>query len=297
VILTNRYSLPAAFAKAVAEQREHKPRTISITELIKPPRVLALERLHDAEVEMDVSDFLPQWFGSACHGYLDRYAKGTFSEQTLSVEVDGWTVHGTPDSLEWLTVEDAVLIDWKTTLVRSLAYEREEWVQQTNLYAHLARLCGLPPVSSIRVWAFLRDWDAMVMARDPEYPRAGVVRRDIALWSEEAADAYFHERLAAHRAAQEDGELPYCTDEERWKRSRWALTAVRNQKATRLFDTEDEAWAFAEARLDSIQVPRDWYTVEKRVGEPVRCARFCRAAPWCGQYQAELERDRTAALA
>src|SRR6266571_5082982 len=118
--LSNRYDLPTAFVRAASVEREAIPNRISITELIRPPRVLTLERLHDHEVEADVSDFLPQFFGIAIHSHLERFSKGTFSEQTLRYEIDGWTIHGTPDSLEWLTVEEGVLIDWKTTLIRSL---------------------------------------------------------------------------------------------------------------------------------------------------------------------------------
>lgn len=290
MILTNRYDLPRAFAEAVGRnQRTPQPRTISVTELIKPPQVLALERLHHAELEADVSDFLPQFFGSAVHHWLDRHGDGAFREQTLRIELDGWTVHGTPDHLEWLAIGDGAIIDWKTTLVRSLAYERAEHEPQVNLYAHLARRCGLPPVTSATIWLFLRDWDAVQMVSDPAYPRAGIVRRDVRLWPPEQAELYLWERLNLHRAAQEDGAVPECSDEERWKRHRWAVVKKGNGRATRVFDTKDEARQYADAATPELAHWPDWFDVERRDGKPLRCMKFCAAAPWCPQWARERE--------
>jgi len=283
--LYNRHDLPRAYAEAIGRnQRTPQPKTISVTELLKPPQALALERLHHAEIEADVADFLPQFFGTAIHHWLDRHGDGSFHEQTLRTEVDGWTVHGTPDSLEWLGVEDGRLIDWKTTTVRALAIDRSEWEQQTNLYAYLVRLAGLPPVTGITIWVFLRDWDRGAMARDTAYPRAGIVRRDVPLWSAQEADAFLTQRLALHRAAQEDGDVPECTDEERWVRTRYALVKRENGRATRLFDTTDEARAFAESLVKPLQHWADWYSVERRDGPPIRCQNYCAAAPWCAQW-------------
>lgn len=282
---TNRYDLPYAYVRAITDnQREPKPRTISVTELLKPPRMRALEHAHAGEMIADVSDELARFFGTAIHAWLEKHGRGAFAEQTLRIERDGWTVHGTPDALEWLGLNDGTLVDWKTTTVRGWASEKADWERQTNLYAHLARLAGLPPVTGIVVWGFLRDWDRGAMARDTAYPRAGIVRRDVPLWSAQEADAFLTQRLALHRAAQEDGDVPECTDEERWVRTRYALVKRENGRATRLFDTTDEARAFAESLVKPLQHWADWYSVERRDGPPIRCQNYCAAAPWCAQW-------------
>ena len=292
---TNGYGLPAAYVNAVvAGDRTPKPRTISVTELVKPVQVRTLEVAHAHELVSDVADRLPAAFGTAFHEYLARHAgPSSFAEQTLSVEVDGWTVHGTPDAVDWLAFddEDGTLIDWKTTLYRSLKAERWEWEAQLNCYAHLIRLAGLPPVQSLVIWAYLRDWDGALRASDPLYPSLGIVRKDVMLWEPALADRYLRWRLAAHRAAQEDGVVPECTDAERWVRYTYALVKEGNGRATRVFDTQAEAQQYAEAVTEHPRDWRDWYVVEERKGQPIRCLSWCAARPWCGQAARELDGD------
>ena len=103
MIITNRYGLPAPYVRAVSVQREAKPYTISVTQLIKPPQMLALELAHRDEIVKDSSDFIDMFFGTAIHHYLDHFSgPDAESEKVLTWEQDGWTVHGTPDHAEWL---------------------------------------------------------------------------------------------------------------------------------------------------------------------------------------------------
>jgi len=55
--LTNKYNLPQTFYDAVKNDDYTKgDSNISVTELISPPRKIALEEKHAGEIEEDVSD-------------------------------------------------------------------------------------------------------------------------------------------------------------------------------------------------------------------------------------------------
>ncbi len=292
MIITNRYELPASYVRAVSVQREAKPYTISVTQLIKPPQMLALELAHRDEIVKDASDFIDMFFGTAIHHYLDHFGgPDAESEKVLTWEELGWTIHGTPDHAEWLDVdEDAVLTDWKTTKVRALQYDKPEWEQQVNLYAHLLRLNGVS-VSGCQVWAYLRDWDKTKLGSDPEYPRAPLCLVPVPLWDAMTAHEFLTTRVMLHAVALEDGEYEPCTPEERWQRSTWAVWSEKGEpkKPHRVLATKDEAKDWAKASTKDLAAWSEWWRIEKRDGDPLRCQSYCDAAPFCGQWQAEQD--------
>lgn len=288
--ITNVYGLPEPYVRAASVQRITRPYTISVTQLIKPPQMLALELAHADEIVKDAADCIDLFFGTAVHHYLDHFSSpDAESEKVLTWDEEGWTVHGTPDYAEWYGLDDqAVLTDWKTTKVRALAYDKPEWEQQVNLYAHLLRLNG-DAVSECRVWAFLKDWDKGKLGADPEYPRAPLCLVPVALWDAMRAHEFMRERLLLHAAALEDGLYGFCTPEERWQRPTWAVWSEKGRPARphRVLATKTEAREWAVASTKELGHWSDWWRIEKRDGEPLRCKLYCDAAPFCGQWQAE----------
>lgn len=284
--ISNPNNLPLAYVRAVSEQRVPERNRISVTELIKAPQMRALEVECTDEIEVQADDCIDLFFGSAVHEYLAKFAGDTaVAEERLQYETGGWLIHGTPDHVEWLGIENAVLTDWKTTKVRALAYDRPEWAQQVNLYAHLLGLNNMPVHSAV-VWAFLKDWDKHQLGSNPEYPRAPVCRIDIPLWDSQRAHEFLMERLALHQDAQ-DGAYGPCTAEERWQRDSYAVVKSGNSRATRIFDSHTQAKAFVQAAAPPPRRWQDWYEVEERRGEPLRCLSYCRVAEFCGQWKGE----------
>src|SRR3990172_1728758 len=106
--ITNRYQLPEPIVRAVSYDA-HGPRNgdITVTELVKPPQMLQLERIHDHELEEDASDRVKMMIGTAVHEYLMRFAKGAdvLSEERLATEVAGWSVTGRFDVFDLLTLD------------------------------------------------------------------------------------------------------------------------------------------------------------------------------------------------
>lgn len=286
--VSNVYDLPQPYYEAVRNPRLTAPRTISVTELIKPPQMLALEYQHREELTVDASDMIHRFFGTAVHHWLDHHAGEALSENTLIFEHDGWTITGTPDHAEWLGHGDGVLTDWKTTTVRALGYDRPEWTEQVNLYAHLMRLNRMR-IDDVQVWAFLKDWDKGKL-REPDYPRAPLCRVPLDLWDAATAHEFMLERLQMHREALEDGVYAPCTPQERWQKGGWAVTKHGNERASYVALDRNEALTWAEGKTkDKPGTWDDWYRVQYRPGEPLRCQSYCDVAQFCGQWEKDRE--------
>ena len=285
--ILNPHSLPEAYVRAVSEFRTPERGRISVTELISPPqqRSLLLQHWDDIEVEADAE--IDKFFGSAVHERLARYAGAdALAEETLTVKVDGWEVHGTLDHADWMEVMGGTLLDWKTTRVRALGVERAEWTAQLNLYAHLLALTGMP-VERLVVKAFLRDFDRARMRTEPDYPAAPIVEIAVPAWDAAERHAYLLERLRLHRQAAR-GFYPPCSAEEQWRRDAYAVYKAGNTRATRTFPSLELAQAWAEAQTEPPRDWRDWYRVGHRPGDPIRCRDWCLAAQFCAQHADEM---------
>lgn len=296
--ITNPHNLPEAYVRAVSVQRIAQVGRISVTELLKPPQQRALELQYVDDIEVTADSQIDLFFGNAVHEYLAKFAgPDTLAEERMQVVIDGWTVHGTPDAAEWLEATDGVLTDWKTTRVRALRYDREEWRQQVNLYAHLLRLNGMP-VAQLQVKAFLKDWDR-AGAKDDGYPTSPIVHVPVPMWPEQQAHDFLMQRLRLHRQGAR-GYYGPCTPDERWQHTSYAVTKQGNQRPTRVFDTREDAETFAAASTEAPRNWRDWYVIDERVSDPIRCKSFCRVAQFCDQWaedrRTEQQRDFNAAV-
>lgn len=281
--IENRYGLPQAFVDAVSEQREHKPGFISVTEMISPPQQRALILRYGDELTEEASDQVQRFFGTAAHERLAKFAHNEYEmryiEERFEMPCLGWTVHGTLDLYGFNTRQ---ITDWKTTTVRSLRYDRPEWEAQLNLYAHLLGFCGHEPQELVVV-VLLRDWESFMLA-DDSYPRQPIVQVPVRLWDAYEAQRFMENRVALHQRAAESGTWDRCTDEERWMRGVWTVTKKGNSRATKTFETEEEATLYAQNRLDPIQDAADWFDVDYRPGKPLRCLSYCVAASICQQH-------------
>lgn len=271
--ITNYYDLPAAILDAVADQRQPTPGTFYVTDLINSPCQRILTMRHWDDLEDDVSDRLWLLLGKAVHAVLERHAPETaLAEQEVTAELDGATIIGHADIYHDKSVED-----YKTVSVYSfLLGEKQEWVNQLNVYGWLFRSQGLP-VENLRIRAILRDWMKSKALRENDYPPIPFMSLEIPLWDMEKAEAYVRRRLELHMAAERNGSVPPpCTDEEKWARPpAYAVVRPKTTRAVRVLPTYDEAVAWAEANM---RLP---YTIEERKSESVRCRDYCRVRAVC----------------
>lgn len=272
--LTNRTGLPAAIVDAVRNDPYGRgDADISVTQLIAPPRKVALEAAHADELIEDASERIWSLLGQSIHTILERANRTGIAERRLSMAVEGWVISGGMDLYD----EDGVLVDYKTTSAWSCKKgPKSEWTEQLNVYSEILRANGYP-VKGLRVVAILRDWSTLEAARDANYPQTQVIQFDIELWAPERAAKYVRERVILHKQSRMT--LPECSDAERWaKPPTFALMKEGRKHAVKLYDKEADALAHA-------SVDPKLLRVEVRPGESTRCRFYCGAAPFCKQYQ------------
>jgi hypothetical protein len=198
------------------------------------------------------------------------------------MEIEGWKVSGGMDLYD----DGGTLSDYKVTSVWKLVKgDVEDWEKQMNLYSVILRH-HKHKVDRIQIHALLRDWSKREADRDPNYPQAQIVTVSIKLWDASIAEKFMRERVILHKQARLTGQLPDCTEKERWVRDEaWAVKKIGNKTAMRggVFKTEAEARAFVGFDKDKI--------IEHRPGTSTRCANYCAALPWCSQGQATLSQS------
>jgi hypothetical protein len=275
--ITNNLGLPAPLVSAISNDQYDKVGDISITGLVKPPRMRWLEIRHDDEIVVDASELIWRLVGSIGHAILERSdTNNHLSEERITFPVMGWVISGKPDLLS----PDMQLDDYKFTSVWAMKYAKSEWTAQLNSYAWMYRMAVGFIAAKLRITAILRDWSKMKAAREPDYPQVGMVVREVPLWSEQQQEDYIEYRIDRHQVAEklDDDELPDCTDEERWaKPDLWAVKKKGGKRALRLFDNETAAIGFV--------IGNDQLTVEHRPGsKTTRCDHYCLVKSFCNQY-------------
>jgi hypothetical protein len=279
--LTNRLRLPEPIVRAIANDSYTKgDADISVTELLGPPQIRHLKKLHVDEIVEDAADRIWSLLGQAVHAIIERSgtAPTELNEVTLNTEYLGWKIKGTFDHV---TLVSGELNDYKVTTVWKLAGDKvpEDWIAQTNIYRRiLAKEKGVQ-IGSIAVIAILRDWSKNEAARRQDYPQAQAVRVEIPLWSDEETDDFIRERLMLHQE-----ELPSpCTDSDIWaKPGKFAVVKKGQVRAVKLFDASDEAQALANTIAGS--------RVEARPAVATRCLSYCPVSQWCPQWAADPRR-------
>ena len=287
--LTNKYNLPDTFINVMRRPTYSKGKAhLSITQLIDSPKVVALKKKYDEELEEDVADRVWSIFGSAVHAVLEHGKDDKHVvEERIHAEVDGWFISGAVD-LQIVNDDGTISIrDYKTTSVWAVMKDKIEWEQQLNMYAYLVETVKKKAVKDLGIVAIIRDWSRRDSTLKPGYPEAPIKEIHIRLWPYEERRQFVLDRIAKHSAcdfAMETGELPpACTPEEMWeKQAVYAVRKVGGVRAKSLHDTQDDA----KAALENMG---KGYEIEVRAGERTRCANFCPVRNYCAQWKEYLE--------
>lgn len=271
---TNKLGLPQPIVDAVTNDPYTKGDShISITGLIAPPRIRVLKKLHEAELEEDVSERIWSLLGQVMHGILERANKQALSEERFYVDIDGIRVSGQLDAY----YESGLIQDYKlVSLYQVKDGVKLEYEQQLNSYAYLLRANGLI-VNKLELVCILRDWTKTKAKQDYEIPQQQVVKLEVPMWTNEEAFEFLTERVKIHKSANKT--LPLCSAEERWATpDKFAVMAKKGAARSLKNHLTKE-----EAEEHSRSVPGSF--VEPRPGENKRCQDYCSVARWCTQYQ------------
>jgi hypothetical protein len=274
--ITNKYNLPSPIYNAIVnDDYDDGGADITASSLWKPTQMLDLTDKHKEDIEVDASDFLGTLLGKALHDYIRKYDTEAQTEQRLFTHVEGMLLSGQFDRL---IVSKGIIQDYKVTSVARFNHQKHEseWENQLNTYAFLLRKHGVD-IRALQIVAILRDWSDFSAERNLDYPNIMVQVVDIPLWTPEDAEHRISERVNAHKVPAP------CTDEERWyRRPKFAVMKNGRKNAIKLFEDEAEALSFIANATDS----RLLY-LQRRPGDSLRCRKYCSAAPFCPQWQAD----------
>jgi len=291
--LTNKFNIPQTFVNVLKRPTYSKGKAhLSVTQLINSPKIVALSKKFEDEIEQDVSEMVWSIFGSAIHNILEHGKDDSHVvEQRIHTEFEGWNISGAVD-LQIITPEGISIRDYKTTSVWSVMNEKIEWEYQLNIYAFLVEQVKVAPVKDLGIVAILRDWKSREVDQKAGYPEAPVKEVPITLWSMKEREEFIASRISAHSACEfaleSGGDLPDCTPEEMWEKTAvWAVMKEGNVRAKSLHPNLLEA---EEAVVQLKQEkPKDKYIIQQRKGERTRCMSYCPVSTWCNQYQTYLK--------
>jgi hypothetical protein len=282
--ITNKFNIPQTFLNVLDRPQYSKGKAhLSVTQLLNSPKIVALTKKFEDEIEQDAADMVWSIFGSAVHNVLEHGKdENHVVEQRIHKEYEGWHISGAID-LQVINDKGIDVKDYKTTTVWAVMNEKIEWEVQLNIYAGLVEDVKLTPVTSVGIVAIIRDWNRRESTTRDGYPEAPIKEIPIRLWSKEERDAFISNRIALHSACEfaieTDGELPDCTPEEMWEKPTvWAVRKIGNKRAHSLYETEELA-------TEALKDLGDKYEMEVRKGERTRCTNFCPVNTWCTQYQ------------
>lgn len=282
--ITNKFNLPNTFVNILNRPTYTKGKSnISATELINSPRIVQLKRIHDDDLEQDVSDQIWSIFGTAIHAVLEHGKDHNHVvEERLHAVVDGWSISGAID-LQVIEEDGIRVSDYKTTGAWSVMNEKVEWEQQLNIYAWLVETVKQAPIKSLSIVAIIRDWSRREATTRAGYPDSPVKEIPVLIWPYETRTQFIKDRIHEHSnalfSAETNGDLPLCTPAQMWEKpTMWAVRKAGNVRAKHVCHTEEEA-------LQKAEEAGKGHVIEVRPGERTRCAQYCQVRDFCGQWK------------
>ena len=263
----------------------------SVTELIDPPKIVALKRIHKDEIVIDVRKRFRALLGSAIHEILRKGAcPGDIAEERLKIPCAGHMISGGIDLQSPKPDGTWRIADWKTVLAMAHKFNpdgKESWHEQLNLYAHLAEYAGRK-VSELVVHPLIADWTEVQTKRDGEFPANPIMEIQIPMWGQQERLDFLVSRVTLHSGTLDvfhEEDLPPCTEKEQWARPEehkvksYTQAGSLRKRADRNLPTREAAEAWA------VQKGLSRYEIEFHPGKKVRCEDWCEVSQWCSQHR------------
>jgi hypothetical protein len=281
-MITNKTNLPQSVVNLANFAGYEGKGDISVTRIIKPPRIVALYKRHQDEISIDAQDLAWSILGQSVHVMLERSAsEEVIAEKRLHTQIFGWDVNGQPDLYY---PKELRIDDYKVTSVWAFMLTAKfEWEAQLNLNAMLHRLHG-QEVEQLNIVAILRDWQMTKALVDLRYPQHQIHVVGQPVWDNDKCIDYAEERVALHQDAQElpDDQLPLCTPAERWYRP-GGVRVVKNgnKKADKVLPTVEKAKEYIALETPKLKPGRYFLEPVETPGENIRCLHYCEARSFC----------------
>lgn len=305
-------ALPLAVFLAT-DDYDYEDNIISATTLLKPIRQIVLtQRLNKDEVAVDISNLVSSRMGTAIHtaiekawlnpskaladlGYPpklierikvnpDTVNKGdipVYMEKRSYKQVGKYKVSGKFDFVAEGKVQDFKSTSVFTYLNQSNA---DKYALQGSIYRWLNP--DIITQDTMTIHYVFTDWNKMESARNKDYPANRVLSQQYNLLSVEATDRYVKSVISNIDKYIDvpEAELPYCTDEDLWRKPTvWKYYKNPNklERSTKNFESQSGAL---------IQLVKDGSVgVVKEVKGQVVACRYCSAFSLCTQKDKLIE--------
>ena len=287
---TNIHNIPVEIIRAIENDSYSKGNAdISVTGLIQSPRIRLLHKKHQTELTSDYADEIWKVLGQAVHTILERAnqdQEDTITEQRFFYPVNNWVVSGQTDSM---SVNENTLKDFKVTsvwsIISALQDGKIDWERQLNCYTWLYHMNTGKKIDQLNIIALARDWNKReLQRRGGDYPSTAISVIKIPLWTTKKQKEYIEQRVSEHQTSNLnfdiDGNLPLCSDEDRWKKKDTYRVLKKGRKtALRVFDSMSEASKYVKGNEASD------ISIEHSHGEFARCVgNYCGVAEFCTQF-------------
>lgn len=286
---TNIHQLPPEIVKVLTRERYNTEGVslgdYSVTTLCAPIQQTVLKRRYADQLKVsDVCDNFWAFVGSIAHKVLEEHGSDdALIEKRLYAQMLGNTISGQVDHYK-----SGIITDYKSTKSYKIIKGKfDDWENQLNVYAWLAAQNDLK-VDKIRIFTFILDW-CKHKAYEKGYPKCPIVEIDLPLWDKQKAGDFVHLQLTVLTANElrEDKELAPCSPHEMWQDVKdWAIIKNGSERATKCFDTEEEAVACFEEKYELAT-----HYVEKRMTKRTRCFDHCPVSIHCHQHKALCEQE------
>ena len=304
--ITNKHRVPRPVFDLADAPFYYTPGRMGVTTLQTPEGLFQLRLRHDDETTEDAVDRMRLIFGKGIHKVLEEAAKddpNLLAETKYTIEFDGWTIVCIGDLYE---KDSERLSDYKfTTVWKVVDGTPKDWIAQLNCNAYIYRKHG-HKISHLEVFAILDHWTKAKALQGGNFPPRDCKKFIIPMWSDEQVEAYLHERIAAHKAAEKlvDPDLPHCSREDRWTKDDTYKVMKEDRKTSmRNLDTEKEAEDFVKkekAKLTkqkpNAKLPK--FDIVFHPGVETRCEEgkfpghyYCPVREWCSFYK-QLQKEK-----
>ena len=269
---------------------------VSVTELLRPPRINHLINRHGRVQKTEPSKIVPSLMGNGIHDQLQRMLRrentvnsgSWLIERRLLAVVDGVRISGRFDALHELKN----LYDIKLSKAyKFIKGDTVEWEQQLNMYDYMLWLDGYE-IESLKILFVVSDFNKGE-SWSPNYPPDVLNIIDINKWPRVDQVSYISDRVQLWKETKDlvDDDLPLCSPKERWANaSIFKLFRTPDmKKANKTFPTRARADAYLKVCVT--KDPDKWGTglVRELIGEPFRRCSWCDASAHCNQFINKLE--------
>ena len=268
--------LPQSIYNAIvksANDYDYKGNGISVTRLIDSPYIYWLSKNHDVEVLASKS--LWSLFGTMMHEILSRNSN-LITEVRFATIVDGVELTGKLDVYDPgpAFIEDYKFLGWQSKKMEPEG--KLEYRLQLNVLAYIL-IKNHFKVNGLKLHYLYRNLSEFDLLKH-DTPDKMIETIEVPIMPD--IESYIKKRIALYKDVVLYNKMPdVCTLSERWGSRKWAVVKKGNTKATKLYETYDEA-------IDDCNQRGSAYEVQERLNDFVRCKAYCSYNSVCRFYQA-----------